>query len=728
MHLEQLEPRQLLSGSIEGHVFVDMNGDGAFDAGDQPRANVEVFLDANENGQFDNGEASILTDAQGHYRFENVPAGERLIALNAPELSLITPTQDMLRLLGTWDGVETPEAHTHLSETSSAEQAADSESDSDEGHDHKGGASTEYADVWTEGDLAVIGRFQSDGTVDILDISNPANPILLSTWTAPAASSRFQDVKIVDGIGYFASEGGGGTTIVDLSDPTNPVLLNQILPGDGGFNAVHNIFIADGYLYQADSRARDVRVFDVSDPANPFHVRNILSTDSRFVHDITVVNGRLYTSGFGNGATGGTTDIFDVSDIGNPNWSEATRLLGTVHTGVNNHSNWVSDDGNLLAAAREINGGDVELWDISDPAHPQHLSTISGASLGLATVSPHNPVIRDNYLYISWYQNGLVVMDISDPTQPQLVGHYDTFDGGHSGFDGNWGVYLTGRDQIVASDMVTGLYVFELAAPFANIVTLEDGQAATAENFILVNEDPPSVMEVIVADGLDQRSQIKHIEFAFSEDVDTSLTEASLIIQNADTFELVDLGVVVLERYANSYNAIWHFHDMPLPDGNYRIMLDEAGIADSQGDPLQPMFAHEIHRYYGDVDGDRDVDAGDLFAFRSAYQTNNTQPEYVPYLDGDGDGDIDTVELFDFRLRYLTTLNMPPAAASATVEPSSQSVVSEVPNTNLLAAFAFTSAEQVSTPLYIANFLVNDDEDESAINVPDLNAELPDLA
>lgn len=727
MHFEHLERRQLLSGSIEGHVFVDIDGDKAFGAGDQPRADVAVYLDANENGQFDTGETSVFTDAQGHYRFDDVPAGERLVALNAPGVAVNSPDPNALRLLGTWDGVESSGA------LHSEAEAAHAESDSDEGHDHKGGASTLYADVWTDGDLAVIGRFQSDGTVDILDISDPSNPIRLSTWTAPAATSRFQDVKFADGIGYFASEGGGGTSIVDLTDPSSPTLLKQILSGDGGFNKVHNIFVADGYMYQADSRSKILRVFDVSDPANAFHVRNITTTDARFIHDITVVNGRLYTSGFGNATVGGTTDIFDVSDIGDANWSEATRLLGTVHSGRNNHSNWVSDDGNLLAIARELAGGDVTLWDISDPSQPQLLSTISGASLGLPTVSPHNPVIRDNFLYISWYQNGLIVMDITDPTQPQLAGHYDTFDGSNGGFDGNWGIHLTGRDQIVVSDMVTGLYVFELAAPFANIVTLEEDQSATGENFMLADNLPPSVLEVIIADGLDQRSMIRHVEIAFSEDVDASLTEASLIIQNMDTLEEFDLGVVELHRYADSNHAIWHFHHLPdssLPDGNYRVMLDESSIVDGQGNPLESMPPFDLHRYFGDANGDRAINLGDLFTFRSAYGANDTDSNYVPYLDGNKDGAIDIAELFEFRSRYLTSLAMPPAPTSGFSQDSLQPLVGGIPDAGLLALFERQSSVRTNSMRpFIPNFVGDDgkEEDENAMQVPDMELKLPKL-
>src|SRR5262249_4821640 len=52
--VEQLESRTLLSASILGNVWNDLNGDGVRQAGESGRAGVTVYLDQNSNHVFDN--------------------------------------------------------------------------------------------------------------------------------------------------------------------------------------------------------------------------------------------------------------------------------------------------------------------------------------------------------------------------------------------------------------------------------------------------------------------------------------------------------------------------------------------------------------------------------------------------------------------------------------------------------------------------------------------------
>ena len=308
-----------------------------------------------------------------------------------------------------------------------------------------------YADIWGEGDYAYIGSNLGSG-VGIIDISTPSAPLLTAYYDPP--NGRFLDIKVQNGVGYFASSNGGGLHIVDLSDPENPQLIYQINSMTNGYDDIHNVFVDGDFLYEADSETSTVKVFNVSNPSSPFFVRNIVTTDSRFVHDITVLNNRLYTSGFG-----GTTDIFDVTSIG----STAPALLGTVNSGANSHSNWVTSDNNLLVSAREILNGDVKIFDISNPNSPSLLSTITAASLGIEAFSPHNVILfNDHLLFISWYQAGLQVVNISDPGNPILVGSFDTFTGSVSGFDGNFGVYpFLGLGRILLSDVDGGLFIVD---------------------------------------------------------------------------------------------------------------------------------------------------------------------------------------------------------------------------------------------------------------------------
>jgi uncharacterized protein (TIGR03437 family) len=205
-------------------------------------------------------------------------------------------------------------------------------------------------------------------------------------------------------------------------------------------------------LYEADSRTNRVKVFDVRNPASPVFVRDIDASDPR-VHAAVVVNGRLFTSGLG-----GKTDIYDVRRV----LTEQPTLLGTIDSGSGSHSSWASNDGRILAVARETPNGDVRLFDISNPSSATLISTISAQSLGIDAFSPHNPYIVGNLLYVSWYQAGLVVLDITNPSQPRLTGLYDTTSSTDTGFNGCWGVYpFLGFDRALVSDMDGGLFIVD---------------------------------------------------------------------------------------------------------------------------------------------------------------------------------------------------------------------------------------------------------------------------
>lgn len=366
-----------------------------------------------------------------------------------------------------------------------------------------------YGDVWGDGNFAYIGTIDNPASeVYIIDLADPANPVLATTWVPSVQAARIQDVKVHDGYGYFSSDAGGGIFIVDLANPYAPVevaRINQALFPNQAHNLVHNVSLDGDYLYSVSSRGPHVYVYDISNPASPQYVRTLLSPSGQAIHDVTVKNGRLFTSViFGVG----TTDIFDVSNV-----AVEAPLLGTFHSESATHANWPTDDGNYLVVARETGGGDVRIYDISDPANAALVSTLSMPELGIDAYTPHNPVVTGNYLYVSWYQAGVQIFDISNPADPQHIGQYDTYPGSASGFVGNWGVYpLLGPTRVLASDIQTGLYVLDASAalvgfaPDMDQYTLDlTGHAGRSLDLVLRGQAGTSfaaaTLELIAPDG-----------------------------------------------------------------------------------------------------------------------------------------------------------------------------------------------------------------------------------
>jgi hypothetical protein len=54
----------------------------------------------------------------------------------------------------------------------------------------------------------------------------------------------------------------------------------------------------------------------------------------------------------------------------------------------------------------------------------------------------HNAYIHDGNIYISHYESGLKILDMSDPIDMAEVGYYDTYPvSDNPNFNGAWGVY-----------------------------------------------------------------------------------------------------------------------------------------------------------------------------------------------------------------------------------------------------------------------------------------------
>jgi hypothetical protein len=380
------------------------------------------------------------------------------------------------------------------------------------------GSSTsfKFSDIYADGNIAVQGSYSCRG-VFIYDLTNPDAPSLAAHYN-PGNEIQFLEAIVVGNRGYFGSGNGFGVHIVDLTDPLNPQLLGKVDSSNGNaFDRIHEMVIEGDLLYENYNgfSTKLIKVINISDPKNPVYIRDINPTEVRWVHAMHIRGNRMFTSGWGNSSSRGRTEIFDISNIE----SNAPTLLGFIEdsTGVtsgnNMHSAWSSEDGNYLYSARETtNGtGDIRVYNVTDPSTPVLVNSIKMNDLEINAVTPHNPVVMGNYLYVAWYQAGVQIFELTDPANPKKVAEYDTFPdvfapeavektildesfevvcGSESlqnllptTYGGNWAVFpFLGQDKVLAGDMLNGLFVLDvsevLAAP-DNRVSDFDGDGKT---------------------------------------------------------------------------------------------------------------------------------------------------------------------------------------------------------------------------------------------------------
>ena len=116
----------------------------------------------------------------------------------------------------------------------------------------------------------------------------------------------------------------------------------------------------------------------------------------------------------------------------------------------------------------------LRVWDYSDPAHPVLASTFNTLCSAHpddescdpdGIYSSHNLVLEDGKAYVSWYADGVLALDISDPYRPVEVARYhetgESFEASNGGPQDVWGIYkVPGQPLLYASDRNGGLYVW----------------------------------------------------------------------------------------------------------------------------------------------------------------------------------------------------------------------------------------------------------------------------
>ncbi|MBT8382955.1 MAG: choice-of-anchor B family protein, partial [Ignavibacteria bacterium] len=181
-------------------------------------------------------------------------------------------------------------------------------------------------------------------------------------------------------------------------------------------------------------------------------------SSSGYIHDVYVWNDTAYAS------SNNTYDLVDVTNKNNPQLISASINIPGTYA----HSGWLTEDKRYFIATEEFNVRDILVFDLVD----RSTWDLVVPEWQTGSNSPvHNVFVLDDYAHISYYEDGYVVLDISNPQLPQIAGQYDTHPGGSLGlYTGAWGVYpYLPSGNILISDMVTGLYVVKFNPPVTEV-------------------------------------------------------------------------------------------------------------------------------------------------------------------------------------------------------------------------------------------------------------------
>ncbi|MCC6235883.1 MAG: hypothetical protein IT580_24825, partial [Verrucomicrobiales bacterium] len=189
---------------------------------------------------------------------------------------------------------------------------------------------------------------------------------------------------------------------------------------------------------------------------------------------------------------------------------------------------------------------------------------------------------------------------------------------------------------------------------------------STVERVFTVDQVAPRLTGIQINGGAAQRSMVKSILLQFSEDVSGSLSAEDLILRNLSTQTDVLAGNQTWS-FQTDRALLITFPNLPgesLADGNYTLALRPSGITDAAGNALADAMDLSLFRYFGDADGDRDVDFLDAFRFREAARNDPAADPGTEAFDVNADGVLEGVDVAAFQNHQLTRLPAPPPAGS----------------------------------------------------------------
>ncbi len=269
-----------------------------------------------------------------------------------------------------------------------------------------------------EGDLLVIGG----GAPRLYDVSDPANPVLLSTISIYFA----WDVALSGDLMAVAHD--AGLALFDVSDPTTPTffLSSAQASEDSGNVVFHGDLL---YWNRHNLPQGQMTILDVSNPAS-VAVRGSIATGSfptapQFAGDVAFL-----------GSVQGVRAI-DVSDPMSP------TQIGFLPDNTPGAGD-MALDGRFLYHANNVRG--VVVYDVSDPAvivEVEQLSAYNGAQ-GLTDAG--------GTLFVSRYGGGLTMLNVDDADRDGVIGNCDSCFGDNATGDTDGDGVCDDRDQCADFD------------------------------------------------------------------------------------------------------------------------------------------------------------------------------------------------------------------------------------------------------------------------------------
>ncbi|KKL51943.1 hypothetical protein LCGC14_2290460, partial [marine sediment metagenome] len=257
-------------------------------------------------------------------------------------------------------------------------------------------------DVYIDGDYAFI----TDGSsgLQVIDISDPANPGLLGTYDTTGSAEGID----IDGNYAYIADKGSGLQVINIANPTSPTLAGSVTYPNVD---ARDVKVENNIAFIADGSGDNFKTVNVVNPAAPVYIHWASGPLTATASSVIIADLYAFVADSGAGFT-----IYDIRDPTFGNEPTGGQYVAKYNTpGIS----WdIALAGNFAYIADGSSG--LSVLDITNPTSPTLVGTCDtpGDAKGIA--------LAGNFVYIADGSAGLQVIDISDPTNPVIVDSYDT--------------------------------------------------------------------------------------------------------------------------------------------------------------------------------------------------------------------------------------------------------------------------------------------------------------
>ncbi len=324
---------------------------------------------------------------------------------------------------------------------------------------------TGYYDPIKNREYIICGGTDS---IYVFDITDAANMKRIAAVSGASIFAKNRDYETFQHYAYCVSDQGSGIGALQIFDLQYlPDSFPEVYHSNVLGTYTHTIFVdsvSERLYMSSNSKPGGFSAMDIisiSDPIHPVFLAELtVPTKSggfplfNVVHEMFAKNDTVYLS---CGEAG--LYIFDLRNLADQ------RLIGSINSYPDqgyNHSSWLDKTGKKIMFTDENAGLDIKIFDISSMNNPKFISQFNSNTF----TTSHNAYWYGNFAYVSAYHDGVVVYDITDPSNPIKAAWYDTHPVSpevYGGYKGCWGIYpYLPSKHIIASDLTAGIFVFEI--------------------------------------------------------------------------------------------------------------------------------------------------------------------------------------------------------------------------------------------------------------------------